>query len=318
MIRGACEGRVDGDGGTGGGGGGGSGGSGGGGVTNLEESNAPSAPMPAMQQGDVSGGLLIRSQTRYADVELLTSRTTTTTTATQETGRYYPRQENFAVDPYCGGGINSGGQWPIPNCGGPMCHHGPGPGGLPPGTVGPGAVAGPGGAGPGPAGPGMGTLVHGPSQLSLHGPPLPPPPLCNPCSNTNSFNSVPLPGPSRWGPQYECQTVRSAPDIRFITASTGTGCLHRLTVDLVSRGRGTTNLHQIDLTDGVGINPAGIGYANDEDSSTAPLGLGATVAAYDLSNRRKEKPSEMRRTNTASQLCDNIKRESSLGADSSR
>uniref|UniRef100_A0A182NRX5 Uncharacterized protein n=1 Tax=Anopheles dirus TaxID=7168 RepID=A0A182NRX5_9DIPT len=85
-----------------------------------------------------------------------------------------------------------------------MCHHGPGPGGLPPGTVGPGAVGGPGGAGPGPGGPGMGTLVHGPSQLSLHGPPLPPPPLCNPCSNTNSFNSVPLPGPSRWGPRTSC------------------------------------------------------------------------------------------------------------------
>uniref|UniRef100_A0A182JHR6 Uncharacterized protein n=1 Tax=Anopheles atroparvus TaxID=41427 RepID=A0A182JHR6_ANOAO len=86
-------------------------------------------------------------------------------------------QENFAVDPYCGGGINSGGQWPIPNCGGPMCHHGPGPG-LPPGS-GPGPGPGPGpGQGPGPGpGSGMGTLVHGPSQLSLHGPPLPPPPL---------------------------------------------------------------------------------------------------------------------------------------------
>uniref|UniRef100_A0A182PSM4 Uncharacterized protein n=1 Tax=Anopheles epiroticus TaxID=199890 RepID=A0A182PSM4_9DIPT len=88
-----------------------------------------------------------------------------------------------------------------------MCHHGPGPGlapgaaGAGPVPVGPVGVVGPGGAGPGPGpGPGMGTLVHGPSQLSLHGPPLPPPPLCNPCSNTNSFNSVPLPGPSRWGP----------------------------------------------------------------------------------------------------------------------
>uniref|UniRef100_A0A182U3P5 Uncharacterized protein n=1 Tax=Anopheles melas TaxID=34690 RepID=A0A182U3P5_9DIPT len=112
-------------------------------------------------------------------------------------------QENFAVDPYCGGGINSGGQWPIPNCGGPMCHHGPGPG-LPPGAGAGPVTVGQGVVGPGGAGPGMGTLVHGPSQLSLHGPPLPPPPLCNPCSNTNSFNSVPLPGPSRWGPRTSC------------------------------------------------------------------------------------------------------------------
>uniref|UniRef100_A0A182WSP7 Uncharacterized protein n=1 Tax=Anopheles quadriannulatus TaxID=34691 RepID=A0A182WSP7_ANOQN len=93
-----------------------------------------------------------------------------------------------------------------------MCHHGPGPG-LPPG-----AGAGPvtvGVVGPGGAGPGMGTLVHGPSQLSLHGPPLPPPPLCNPCSNTNSFNSVPLPGPSRWGPRTSCPLSLLTPELRF-------------------------------------------------------------------------------------------------------
>ena len=86
------------------------------------------------------------------------------------------------MDPYCGA-LNSGGQWPIPNCGGPMCFHGPGPGGLP--------------------GPPM--LTHGPSMTSLHGPQLPPP-LCNPC-NSNNFNCntpVPLPGPSRWGPRTSC------------------------------------------------------------------------------------------------------------------
>lgn len=53
---------------------------------------------------------------------------------------------------------------------------------------------------------GMGTLAHGPSLVSLHQ--LPPPTLCNPCSsNTNNFNSVPLPGPSsvsRWGPRSSC------------------------------------------------------------------------------------------------------------------
>ncbi|XP_049277675.1 peripheral plasma membrane protein CASK isoform X6 [Anopheles funestus] len=116
-----------------------------------------------------------------------------------------------------------------------MCHHGPGPG-LPPGagpTVGPGVV-GPGAAGPGP-GPGMGTLVHGPSQLSLHGPPLPPPPLCNPCSNTNSFNSVPLPGPSRWGPRTSCP-VHSPFRIRVPNGSICSGhqaLLH--THDVVAR-----------------------------------------------------------------------------------
>lgn len=126
--------------------------------------------------------------------------------------------ENFAVDPYCGAGLNSGGpggQWPIPNCGGPMCHHGPGPGppgpgpgpglaGMIGGGPGPGGHGGVGGAGSG-VGVGMGfpPLVHGPSQLSLHGP-MPPQGLCNPCSNTNSFNSVPLPGPSRWGPRTSC------------------------------------------------------------------------------------------------------------------
>ncbi|XP_035896498.1 peripheral plasma membrane protein CASK isoform X16 [Anopheles stephensi] len=120
-----------------------------------------------------------------------------------------------------------------------MCHHGPGPG-LPPGAgagaaaVGPGVVVGPGAAGPGP-GPGMGTLVHGPSQLSLHGPPLPPPPLCNPCSNTNSFNSVPLPGPSRWGPRTSCP-VHSPFRIRVPNGSICSGhqaLLH--THDVVAR-----------------------------------------------------------------------------------
>ncbi|XP_050068560.1 peripheral plasma membrane protein CASK isoform X10 [Anopheles maculipalpis] len=117
-----------------------------------------------------------------------------------------------------------------------MCHHGPGPG-LPPGAgagpaVGPGVVVGPGAAGPGP---GMGTLVHGPSQLSLHGPPLPPPPLCNPCSNTNSFNSVPLPGPSRWGPRTSCP-VHSPFRIRVPNGSICSGhqaLLH--THDVVAR-----------------------------------------------------------------------------------
>lgn len=50
---------------------------------------------------------------------------------------------------------------------------------------------------------GMG--VHsglGPSQSSFHGPPLP---NCNPCpTSANNFNSVPLPGPSRWGPRTSC------------------------------------------------------------------------------------------------------------------
>lgn len=45
----------------------------------------------------------------------------------------------------------------------------------------------------------------GPSQSSsFHGPPLP---QCNPCptaTNANNFNSVPLPGPSRWGPRSSC------------------------------------------------------------------------------------------------------------------
>jgi hypothetical protein len=81
------------------------------------------------------------------------------------------------VDPYCNsGGINSGGQWQAPNCGGSMCHHH-----LP-------------------------MLAHGPSMTSLHGS-FPPPPLCNPCSSQpqiNNFNSVPLPGSSRWGPRTSC------------------------------------------------------------------------------------------------------------------
>lgn len=48
-------------------------------------------------------------------------------------------------------------------------------------------------------------LAHGPSMTSLHGQ-FPPPPLCNPCSSQqqNNFNSVPLPGPSRWGPRTSC------------------------------------------------------------------------------------------------------------------
>lgn len=98
------------------------------------------------------------------------------------------------MDPYCNsGGINSGGQWPIPNCGGPMCHHGPGPG--PSGSMG--------GCPPHPSHIPM--LAHGPSMTSLHGQ-MPPPPLCNPCSSQpNNFNSVPLPGPSsRWGPRTSC------------------------------------------------------------------------------------------------------------------
>ena len=97
-------------------------------------------------------------------------------------------QDSFTVDPYCNsGGINSGGQWPIPNCGGQMCHHGPGPGNSMPMTMSH-----------------LPMLGHGPSMTSLHGP-LPPPPLCNPCSSQpNNFNSVPLPGPSRWGPRTSC------------------------------------------------------------------------------------------------------------------
>ena len=87
------------------------------------------------------------------------------------------------MDQYCGiGGLNSVGQWPIPNCGGPMCHHGPGPG-------------------PSGQGPGSGGFI-GPGPLAQHGPPLPPP-ICNPFIS-NNFNSVPLPGPSRWGPRSSC------------------------------------------------------------------------------------------------------------------
>ncbi|XP_040164534.1 peripheral plasma membrane protein CASK isoform X14 [Anopheles arabiensis] len=115
-----------------------------------------------------------------------------------------------------------------------MCHHGPGPG-LPPGAGAGPVTVGQGVVGPGGAGPGMGTLVHGPSQLSLHGPPLPPPPLCNPCSNTNSFNSVPLPGPSRWGPRTSCP-VHSPFRIRVPNGSICSGhqaLLH--THDVVAR-----------------------------------------------------------------------------------
>ncbi|GAB0088684.1 forkhead box protein L2-like [Sergentomyia squamirostris] len=71
-----------------------------------------------------------------------------------------------------------------------MCHHGPGPGPPIIGGIGVG-----GGGGP---------TTHG-GLSAFHGPPPPPPPLCNPCStNSNSFNSVPIPGPSRWGPRSTC------------------------------------------------------------------------------------------------------------------
>lgn len=92
-------------------------------------------------------------------------------------------QDSFTVDPYCNsGGINSGGQWPIPGCAGStMCHHQQ------------------------MQMPHLPVLAHGPSMTSLHGQ-FPPPPLCNPCSSQqqNNFNSVPLPGPSRWGPRTSC------------------------------------------------------------------------------------------------------------------
>lgn len=70
-----------------------------------------------------------------------------------------------------------------------MCHHGPGPGGSSAMS----SMS---------MNPHM--LAHGPSMTSLHGP-LPPPPMCNPCSGQQpSFNSVPLPGSSRWGPRTSC------------------------------------------------------------------------------------------------------------------
>lgn len=113
------------------------------------------------------------------------------------------------MDQYCGSGgiINSGGQWPIPNCGGPMCHHGPGPGlssviGQGPGQ-GQGISGGGGGSLSGLMGSGRPIHNHGPPPPP---PPLPqiPPPMCNPCSS-NNFNSMSLPpGPSRWGPRTSC------------------------------------------------------------------------------------------------------------------
>lgn len=64
-----------------------------------------------------------------------------------------------------------------------MCHHGPGPG-------------------VNQSGPGGMMSHHVQSTTSLHGPSCPPP-MCNPC-NSNNFNSVPVPGPSRWGPRSTC------------------------------------------------------------------------------------------------------------------
>jgi calcium/calmodulin-dependent serine protein kinase len=63
------------------------------------------------------------------------------------------------------------------------------------------------GSGPGSSSmpPHMPMLGHGPSMTSLHGPLPPPPLLCNPCSSQpNNFNSVPIPGSSRWGPRTSC------------------------------------------------------------------------------------------------------------------
>lgn len=98
-----------------------------------------------------------------------------------------------------------------------MCHHGPGPGPPLPGSVPPppppqtslssghiGSMIGIGGGGIGPPPPSMGTHCGGSGISGMIGPPPPPPPLCNPCSS-NSFNSVPIPGPSsRWGPRTSC------------------------------------------------------------------------------------------------------------------
>ncbi|XP_055847961.1 actin nucleation-promoting factor WAS-like [Episyrphus balteatus] len=91
-----------------------------------------------------------------------------------------------------------------------MCHHGPGPGGPPavPPPPPPQSMMGGGGGHLGSQiGIGGGGIGHcgvgGAGQQSSV--PPPPPPLCNPCSS-NSFNSVPMPGPSssRWGPRTSC------------------------------------------------------------------------------------------------------------------
>lgn len=95
-----------------------------------------------------------------------------------------------------------------------MCHHGPGPGGPPavpppppPQSMLAGGVGGGGHLGSH-IGIGGGGIGH--CGVGGAGPPPPPsvpppPPLCNPCSS-NSFNSVPMPGPSssRWGPRTSC------------------------------------------------------------------------------------------------------------------
>lgn len=101
-----------------------------------------------------------------------------------------------------------------------MCHHGHGgPPGLPPpqpSTSGGhlGSHIGIGGAGVGPMSSmqahcsgvsvGLTNSIGGMGGPPPPPPPLPPPPLCNPCSN--SFNTVPIPGPSssRWGPRTSC------------------------------------------------------------------------------------------------------------------
>lgn len=109
------------------------------------------------------------------------------------------------MDQYCGGigGNNGIGQWPIPNCGGPMCHHGPGPGGIGGGGGVGGGCGGSGmmmGGGMGGSGP-----IHPLQQQHGPPPPLPPPGICSNPFSSNNFNSVPLPGPSsRWGPRSSC------------------------------------------------------------------------------------------------------------------
>lgn len=111
-----------------------------------------------------------------------------------------------------GGGIPSASQWSLGGGGGPG-----GCPGLPPlscphghASYPPPALMGGGGGGGGLMGNGgLGMLTSlGPSaSSSFHGPPPLPPLTCNPCptaTNSNNFNSVPLPGPSRWGPRTSC------------------------------------------------------------------------------------------------------------------